>query len=39
MEPIRQWDVMGELRKRLIHAFLEEGVHVAFPPHVIATAG
>jgi small conductance mechanosensitive channel len=35
-EPIRQWEVMGELRKRLIRAFLEEGVRVPFPPHVIA---
>ena len=38
-EPIRQWEVMGELRKRLIRAFLEEGIRVPFPPHVIATAG
>ena len=35
-EPIRQWEVMGELRKRLIRAFVEEGVRVPFPPHVIA---
>ena len=35
-EPIRQWEVMGELRRRLIRAFLEEGVRVPFPPHVIA---
>jgi len=38
-EPIRQWEVMGELRKRLIRAFLEENVRVPFPPHVIAAAG
>jgi len=38
-EPIRQWEVMGELRKRLIRAFLEEGIRVPFPPHVVATAG
>jgi small-conductance mechanosensitive channel len=38
-EPIRQWEVMGELRKRLIHAFLEEGIRVPFPPHVVAAAG
>ncbi|MCJ7509966.1 MAG: mechanosensitive ion channel family protein [Dehalococcoidia bacterium] len=38
-EPIRQWEVMGELRKRLIRAFLEEGIHVPFPPHVVAAAG
>jgi small conductance mechanosensitive channel len=36
-EPIRQWDVMGELRKRLIRAFLQENVRVPFPPHVVAT--
>jgi len=35
-EPIRQWEVLGELRKRLIRAFVEEGVRVPFPPHVIA---
>ncbi|MDP2950041.1 MAG: mechanosensitive ion channel family protein [Chloroflexota bacterium] len=38
-EPVRQWDVMGELRKRLIRAFLEEGVRVPFPPHVVVTPG
>jgi small conductance mechanosensitive channel len=37
-EPIRQWEVMGELRRRLIRAFLEEGVRVPFPPHVVATS-
>ena len=37
-EPIRQWEVMGELRKRLIRAFLEEGVRVPFPPHVVASS-
>ena len=36
-EPIRQWEVMGELRKRLIRAFLEEGIRVPFPPHVVAS--
>jgi small conductance mechanosensitive channel len=35
-EPIRQWEVLGELRKRLIRAFVEEGVRVPYPPHVIA---
>jgi len=38
-EPIRQWEVMGELRKRLIRAFLEEGIRVPFPPHVVVAAG
>jgi len=37
-EPIRQWEVLGELRKRLIRAFVEEGVRVPFPPHVIASS-
>jgi hypothetical protein len=30
---------MGELRKRLIRAFVEEGIRVPFPPHVVAPAG
>jgi small conductance mechanosensitive channel len=37
-EPIRQWEVMGELRKRLIRAFLEESIRVPFPPHVVASS-
>jgi small conductance mechanosensitive channel len=37
-EPIRQWEVMGELRKRLIRAFLDEGIRVPFPPHVVASS-
>jgi small conductance mechanosensitive channel len=37
-EPIRQWEVLGELRKRLIRAFLEEGIRVPFPPHVVASS-
>jgi len=37
-EPMRQWEVLGELRKRLIRAFVEEGVRVPFPPHVIASS-
>jgi small conductance mechanosensitive channel len=37
-EPIRQWEVMGELRERLIRAFLEEGIRVPFPPHVVASS-
>ena len=35
-QPVRQWEVMGELRRRLIRAFLEENVRVPFPPHVVA---
>jgi hypothetical protein len=27
----------GELRRRLIRAFLEENVRVPFPPHVVVT--
>ena len=37
-QPVRQWEVTGELRRRLIRAFLEENVRVPFPPHVVATA-
>jgi small conductance mechanosensitive channel len=36
-EPIRQWEVMGELRRRLIRAFLEESIRVPFPPHVVVS--
>lgn len=35
-QPVRQWEVMGELRRRLIRAFLQENVRVPFPPHVVA---
>ena len=37
-QPVRQWEVTGELRRRLIRAFLEENVRVAFPAHVVASA-
>ncbi|MFH1382100.1 MAG: mechanosensitive ion channel family protein [Chloroflexota bacterium] len=30
-QPIRQWDVMGELRKRLKKAFDEEGIEIPWP--------
>jgi len=30
-EPIRQWDVMGELRRRLKKAFDEEGIEIPWP--------
>jgi len=36
-QPVSQWEVTGELRRRLIRAFLEENVRVPFPPHVVAT--
>jgi small conductance mechanosensitive channel len=38
-QPVRQWEVTGELRRRLIRAFLQENVRVPFPPHVVATSG
>jgi small conductance mechanosensitive channel len=34
-QPVRQWEVTGELRRRLIRAFLGENVRVPFPPHVV----
>ncbi|HXG36162.1 MAG TPA: mechanosensitive ion channel family protein [Dehalococcoidia bacterium] len=33
--PIKQWDVMGELRKRIKRAFDEEGIEIPFPHRVI----
>ena len=30
-KPIRQWDVMGELRRRLKKAFDEEGIEIPLP--------
>jgi small-conductance mechanosensitive channel len=38
-QPIRQWDVMGELRKRLKRAFDEEGIEIPFPHCVLVTHG
>ena len=38
-EPIRQWDVMGELRKRLKKAFDEEGIEIPLPHRVLVTKG
>ena len=38
-EPIRQWDVMGEMRKRLKKAFDEEGIEIPFPHMVLVTRG
>lgn len=37
--PGRQWEVASELRRRLLAAFLAQGVRVSFPPHVIAASG
>jgi small conductance mechanosensitive channel len=36
-EPIRQWEVMGELRKRLKKAFDEEGIEIPLPHRVLVT--
>lgn len=38
-QPIRQWDVMGEMRKRLKRAFDEEGIEIPFPHRVLVTHG
>jgi hypothetical protein len=29
-----RWEVAAELRRRLVDAFVAEGVRVPFPPHV-----
>jgi small conductance mechanosensitive channel len=34
-KPIRQWDVAGELRKRIKKAFDEEGIEFPFPHRVV----
>ena len=33
--PAARWEVAAELRRRLIDAFVAEGVRVPFPPHVV----
>jgi small-conductance mechanosensitive channel len=38
-QPIRQWDVMGEMRKRLKRAFDDEGIEIPFPHRTIVTYG
>jgi small-conductance mechanosensitive channel len=38
-EPIRQWEVMGELRRRLKKAFDEEGIEIPFPHVTLVTHG
>ncbi len=38
-QPKSQWDVMGELRKRLKRAFDEEGIEIPFPHRTIVTYG
>ena len=37
-KPIKQWDVSGELRKRLKIAFDKEGIEIPFPQRVIYQA-
>jgi small conductance mechanosensitive channel len=38
-QPIRQWDVMRELRKRLKIAFDEAGIEIPFPHRALVTMG
>ena len=38
-QPIRQWDVMRELRLRLKSAFDAEGIEIPFPHRTLVTAG
>jgi len=33
--PAARWEVAAELRRRLVDAFVAEGVRVPFPPHVV----
>ncbi|MEX0684153.1 MAG: mechanosensitive ion channel family protein [Dehalococcoidia bacterium] len=35
VQPIRQWEVMGELRRRLKRRFDEEGIEIPFPGRVM----
>jgi small conductance mechanosensitive channel len=37
--PAARWDVAAALRRRLVDAFVAEGVRVPFPPHVVVTDG
>ncbi|MDP4000828.1 MAG: mechanosensitive ion channel family protein [bacterium] len=37
VEPLKQWEVTGELRKRLKIAFDKEGIEIPFPQRVVHT--
>ena len=37
--PVKQWDVTGELRKRLKIAFDKEGIKIPFPQIVVHNGG
>jgi len=38
-KPIKQWEVMGELRKRIKKAFDDAGIEIPYPHRVIVTRG
>jgi small-conductance mechanosensitive channel len=38
-QPLKQWDVTGELRKRILAAFRKEGIEIPFPQRVVHQAG
>ena len=34
-KPLRQWDVTGELRKRIVETFEKEGIEISYPQTVV----
>lgn len=38
VEPAKQWDIAGEYRRRLVTAFREDGIEIAFPQVVVHNA-